>query len=98
MIASIDRPTMVASTMLGTAIVGGISGETLQTIAILVSFTGAVVTGFAWLDARFDRKIKAHAAEEEKLHKVRNALLLEQIKTMVNDKVDNKLRLAASGD
>jgi hypothetical protein len=98
MIASINRPTMVLGTTLGATVLGGVSGETVQTIAIIAGFTAAVITGFAWLDARFDRKIKAHAEAEKELARARNDALLAQIQMMISEKVAEGTKLRALGD
>lgn len=67
MIAEISPFRLVLGSVASTAVAGGISGEHTQVIGLVAGAVGAIVLAFAWLDARFDSKIKKHAEDEAKL-------------------------------
>jgi hypothetical protein len=83
MIQHLDRPTVLFGSMATTALVGGISGETIQSIITITTGVAAVVGVLTWLDKRWDDRINNHAAEEQKLDVARHEALVEMIKRML---------------
>jgi hypothetical protein len=85
-IAEISPFRLVAYTVGSTAVAGGISGEHTQLIGLVAGAVGAIVLAFAWLDARFDTKIKKHADDEAKLDDANMQKLEATIKAWIAER------------
>ncbi len=72
---------------------GGISGESIQTIGTVAVFTGAVVSALAWIDRRMEKKIKDHTTVEGELMDARITALKMELRVMIIEhKDDNQER------
>jgi hypothetical protein len=83
LIADIGRLPLVLGTAAGTAAVGGISGESIHTISVVSAFAVAIITGFVWWDARWEKKLKEHAEEETLMDEERYEKLLLEFQKML---------------